>query len=148
MPVNRKQVEEALRIVSHVVRIIAGIVQVKFYLFGDPPQRIPNRLLLDTLINIKAELKNMKRALRRFDFEEFAKHYNNVKDDLLKLVPDIEIEPLSPEIVEPTFTIMRKEFERTGMMPIGYYVIRAFISASLYPLLARVIKSIKACKSW
>jgi hypothetical protein len=143
MPVDRKQAEEALKIVRYMVGIIAGIVQIKFYLFGDPPQRIPKRLPLDALIKIKDELKNMKRTLRRFDPEEFVKHYNNVKEDLLKLVPGIEIENLSIEMVEPAFKNMQKEFKETRKRPLGYYIIRAFISVSLYPLLAQIVESIK-----
>ena len=143
MPVDRTQVIEALKVTSYVVKIIAGIVQVKYYLLGDPPSQTPKRELLGGLINIREGLKAMRRALTRFDSEGFVKHYNKVKGGLDKLVPDIEIKLLHLETVESIFETMRKEFERTRMRPVGYYIIRAFITASLYPLLAQIIKSIR-----
>lgn len=143
MPVSRKQVEDALRISAYIVTIIAGIVRVKYIFFGDPPSRIPKRELLGGLMEVREGLKAMRRALTRFDSEEFVKHYNRVKDELMKLVPDIMVKPLRLETVKPRFETMQMEFERTRTRPVGYYIVRAFITASLYPLLARIIKAIR-----
>lgn len=90
-------------------------------------------------MEIREGLKAMRRALTRFDYEEFVKHYSKVKDELDKLVPDVKVEPLRLEEVKPKFETMRMVFERTRMRPVGYYIIRAFITASLYPLLAGII---------
>ena len=143
MPVDRTQIKEALKIISDIVSVIAGIVTVKFVFLGDPPSRIPKTELLGSLMEVRERLKAMRRALTRFDSEEFVKHHARVKDELVKLIPDVEIMPLYLETVEPVFETMRKELERTRTRPIGYYIMRAFITASLYPLLAQIIKSIR-----
>ena len=143
MPVNREQIKEALEIASHIASVIAGIITVKYMFLGDPPSKVPRRELLGVLIEVREGLKAMRRALTRFDYEEFVKHYSKVKDELDKLVPDVKVEPLRPEEVKLKFKTMRMGFERTRMRPVGYYIIGGFITASLYPLLAGIIKSIR-----
>jgi len=135
--VDWEEVKKALNVVSRVIEVMAAIVSIKFVFVGDPPHDIKNKALT-TLLRIKEHLKEMRKALTHFDPETFVMHYNSITEEVAELLPDVRITPLSAPELHDLFMFMARRPK-----PVSYYIIKASITATLFPTLARAIRELK-----